>query len=52
MRTFSFLVAFAVFLVGPCLAGASSDPATGIGTFSYSGTPVAGTAPAMVVAAR
>lgn len=52
MRTFSFLFAFAVFLVGPCMAGASTEHAAHIGTFSYSGTPIAGFAPAMVMAAR
>jgi len=52
MRTFSFLIAFAVFLVGPCMAGSSAEHAAHIGTFSYSGTPIAGSAPAMVMAAR
>lgn len=52
MRTFSFLFAFAVFLVGPCMAGSSAEQAAHIGTFSYSGTPVAGIASAMVMAAR
>jgi len=52
MRTFSFLIAFAVFLVGPCMAGSSAEHAAHIGTFSYSGTPIAGPAPAMVMAAR
>jgi hypothetical protein len=52
MRTLSFLFAFAVFLVGPCMAGSSAEQAAHIGTFSYSGTPIVGTAPAMVVAVR
>jgi hypothetical protein len=52
MRTFSFLFAFAVFLVGPCLAGSSAEHAAHIGTFSYSGSPIASPAPAMVMAAR
>jgi hypothetical protein len=52
MRTFSFLIALAVFLIGPCMAGSSDEHAAGIGTFSYSGTPIAGFAPAMVMAAR
>lgn len=52
MRTLSFLFAFAVFLVGPCMAGSSAEHVAHIGTFSYSGTPIVGTAPAMVMAAR
>jgi hypothetical protein len=52
MRTFSFLFAFAVFLVGPCMAGSSAEHAAHIGTFSYSGTPVTGPATALVMAAR
>jgi hypothetical protein len=52
MRTFSFLFAFAVFLVGPCMAGSSAEHAAHIGTFSYSGTPVTGPASALVMAAR
>jgi len=52
MRTFSFLFAFAIFLVGPCMAGSSAEHAAGIGTFSYSGTPIAGATPAPVMAAR
>lgn len=52
MRTLSFLFAFAVFLVGPCMAGSSAEHAAHIGTFSYSGTPIAGSPPVMVMAAR
>lgn len=52
MRMLSFLFAFAAFLVGPCMAGSSAEHAAHIGTFSYSGTPIVGTAPAMVMAAR
>ncbi len=52
MRTFSFLFAFAIFLVGPCMAGAAVEQGASIGTFSYSGSPIASTAPAFVVAAR
>ena len=52
MRTFSFLIAFAVFLVGPGMAGSSVERVASIGTFSYSGTPIASPAPAMVMAAR
>lgn len=53
MRTFSFMIAFAVFLVGPSLAGAPAGDLPGIGTFSYQGSPVVTDAPLpMVMAAR
>jgi len=39
MRTISFILAFAFVLAGPSLAG-SVDNSPGIGTFSYSGSPV------------
>ncbi|MDB5516807.1 MAG: hypothetical protein JWQ17_3565 [Tardiphaga sp.] len=53
MRTFSFIMAFAFFLVGPSLAGSSEAKLPGIGTFSYNGSSVNVAAPqAMVVAAR
>ena len=52
MRTFSFIMAFAFFLVGPSLAGSSDNGLPGIGTFAYNGAPIATSAPqAMVVAA-
>jgi hypothetical protein len=53
MRTFSFILAFAFFLVGPSLAGSSDLGLPGIGTFSYNGSPVMSDAPMVtVVAAR
>jgi hypothetical protein len=53
MRTFSFLLAFAVVLVGPSLAGSTDNNLPGIGTFAYSGAPMVASAPyAMLVAAR
>lgn len=53
MRTVSFILAFAVFLIGPSLAGAPDGNLPGIGTFSYSGSPVTTDAPAsMLMAAR
>ena len=39
MRTISFILAFAFVLAGPSLAG-SVDNSPGIGTFSYSGSPI------------
>jgi hypothetical protein len=52
MRTVSFILAFAFILAGPSLAGSSDNGLPGIGTFSYYGSPVTTSAPALVVAAR
>jgi hypothetical protein len=53
MRTLSFILAFAFVLAGPSLAGSSDNGLPGIGTFAYSGSPIATSAPAaIVVAAR
>jgi hypothetical protein len=53
MRTFSFILAFAVVLVGPSLAGSTESNLPGIGTFAYTGSPVVASAPhSMLVAAR
>jgi hypothetical protein len=53
MRTVTFILAFAFVLAGPSLAGAPAGNLPGVGTFSYSGSPVASPAPnAIVVAAR
>ena len=54
MRTFSFIVAFAAFLIGPSLADMPRGNLPGVGTFSYNGSPVITDAPAlpMVMAAR
>jgi hypothetical protein len=51
MRSTSFILAFAFLLVGPSLAGSSDNGVPGVGTFSYNGPPIVGTAP-MVVAAN
>jgi hypothetical protein len=40
MRTISFILAFAFILAGPSIAGSSENGLQGIGTFSYSGSPV------------
>jgi hypothetical protein len=53
MRTFSFILAFAVVLVAPSLAGSTDNNLPGIGTFAYHGSPIVASAPhAIVVAAR
>jgi hypothetical protein len=52
MRTFSFILAFA-FVLAPSLAGLSDTGLPGIGTFAYSGSPIATSASqALVVAAN
>ena len=51
MRTISFIFAF--ILAGPSMAGSLDRGLPGIGTFSYSGSPVTVSAPQpMVVAAN
>ena len=53
MRTISFILAFAFILAGPSMAGSSDQGLPGVGTFSYSGSPLANPAPQpMVVAAK
>jgi hypothetical protein len=51
MRTLSFILAFAFVLVSPSLAGSSDNSLPGVGTFAYSGSPVAASH-ALLVAAR
>ena len=45
MRTISFILAFAFILAGPSMSGSSENGLPGIGTFSYSGSPVTVSAP-------
>lgn len=52
MRTLSFILAFAFVLAGPSLAGSSDTSLPGVGTFTYIGSPIATSAPSVVVAAR
>jgi hypothetical protein len=53
MRTFSFILAFAVVLVGPSLAGSTDNNLPGIGTFAYSGSAIPASAPhTILIAAR
>ena len=49
MRTLSFILAFA-FVLAPSVAGLS-DNLPGIGTFAYNGSPIATSAPQLVVVA-
>ncbi len=53
MRSISFIVAFAVVLIGPSLANTADGGLPGVGTFSYHGAPVVTDPPtSMVVTAR
>jgi len=52
MRTTSFILAFALILAGPSMAGSSEQAVPGVGTFTYNGSPVAAAAQPMIVAAK
>jgi hypothetical protein len=53
MRTLSFILTFAFMLAGPSMAGSTDNSLPGIGSFAYSGSPIATVAPqSLVVAAR
>jgi hypothetical protein len=53
MPTVSFILAFAFVLAGPSMAGSSAGNLPGVGTFAYSGSPIATATPqAIVVATR
>jgi hypothetical protein len=53
MRILSFILAVAFVVAGPSIAGSSDTSLPGIGTFAYSGSPVAASArETIVVAAR
>jgi hypothetical protein len=53
MRTLSFMLAFAFVVTGASIAGSSDNSLPGVGTFAYSGSPVAAlAAETIVVAAR
>ena len=51
MRTISFIIAFALILAGPSMAGSSDAGLPGIGTFAYNGSPIATSAPQAIVVA-
>lgn len=53
MQTLSFIVAFGLILAGSTIAGSSDSGLPGIGTFAYSGSPIAASTPqTVIVAAR
>ncbi|MEO6840706.1 MAG: hypothetical protein ABI192_08070 [Bradyrhizobium sp.] len=45
MRPFSYVIALALLLSAPSLAGSADRDVPGIGTFSYNGSPVVTSAP-------
>ena len=51
MRTISFILAFAFILAGPSMAGSSDQDLPGVGTFAYSGSPLANPATQPIVVA-
>jgi hypothetical protein len=50
MRSTSFVLTFAFVMIGPSLAGPTDHALPGIGTFSYSGSPVVAVTPRVVAA--
>ncbi len=50
MQTLSFVLAFALLLAGPSLAGSSDNGLPGIGTFAYNGSPIAISGPQLIAA--
>ncbi|WP_201723657.1 hypothetical protein [Bradyrhizobium neotropicale] len=52
MRALSFILAFGLVLVGSSVAGSADGSLPGVGTFEYSGSPVAPAPQPIVVAAR
>jgi hypothetical protein len=51
MRTVSFVLAFAFVIAGSSMAGSVGNGLPGVGTFSYSGSPIA-PSQTLVVAVR
>lgn len=41
MRTLAFILAFAIVLAGPSMAGSSENMLPGVGTFAYNGPSIA-----------
>jgi hypothetical protein len=53
MRTISFMLALAFVMAGHSVAGSFDSSLPGVGTFSYTGAPIAGaTTDAIVLAAN
>jgi len=51
MRALSFILAVGFVLSGSSLAGTSDSGLPGVGTFAYSGSPVAASAPQPILVA-
>jgi hypothetical protein len=47
MRAISFIIAFTIVLASPSFSGVATSDLPGIGTFSYSGSGVISTEPAI-----
>lgn len=52
MRALSFILAFGFVVTGSSFAGSPDGSLPGVGTFQYSGSPVAATPSPIVVATR
>jgi hypothetical protein len=50
MRTLSYMIALVLVLTAPSMAGSTDRDLPGVGTFSYSGSPIVTPAPAMMAA--
>ena len=51
MRALSFTLALVFVLAGPSMAGSLDGNLPGVGSFVYSGSPIAGTVPRTVLVA-
>jgi hypothetical protein len=51
MRTLSFILAVAFVVAAPSIAGLPDSSLPGVGTFAYSGSPVAASGPETIVVA-
>ncbi len=52
MRTLSLILAFGFVLASSSMAGSAGGGLPNIGTFAYSGPPIAASTPHVIVAAR
>ena len=51
MQILSFILAFALILAAPTIAGSTDSSLPGIGTFAYNGSPIAVSAPQTIIVA-
>lgn len=52
MRILSFILVFALTLAAPSISGPVGGSLPGVGTYSYTGSPIIDAPPSLVVAAR